>query len=88
MERKIEVGMRFIRRSSKAWTDGGKTGMEVVEALCEVTKVENGWMDYRTVEVLSVEDAPSFYQPPGDRAINLNASGLEKMIAKGWVRFL
>jgi hypothetical protein len=88
MEPKIEIGTRFIRKSKRWWTDGDRKGLEVVESLCEVTAVDENWVEYKVVEVVSLKDPPSFYKPPEGGGINRAGSGFKKMIAQGMVRFL
>ncbi|ANY85419.1 hypothetical protein BB934_45200 (plasmid) [Microvirga ossetica] len=87
MERKIEVGTRFTRRDSRPWRDGDKKGTEVTVSVCEVTAIHDGRFDYRVVEVLSVEDAPSFYKPSDGGGISLRGNGLAWLVSKGVVTF-
>ena len=51
-----KVGLRFVQTMSKPWTVDGVAGNEAETLLCEIEAVDEAWIDYRVVEVLSVEN--------------------------------
>jgi hypothetical protein len=56
--KKNEVGMKFIKTSSSRWGGAGRSGEHTFRCVNEITKVENGLVSYKLVEVLEEHGAP------------------------------
>lgn len=56
---------KFSMTSTKKWLDkDGASGVQVEQLLCRVTFENVHRFDYEVEEVVSVENAPSFYKKP------------------------